>query len=98
MRCVQLRLVENQDFAPAHNLVRQAVTQLENAMDDLLKKIQLADRAAFAGDLAADRDFWQRCIAEWGQGPGYRDRVTGHNVTWFVAAEHNFYNRSLSGA
>ena len=88
LRSIAQNLVENQDFAPAHNLVRQAVTQLENAMDDLLRKIQLAGRAAFAGDLSADRDFWQRCIAEWGQGPGYRDRVTGHNVTWFIAAEH----------
>jgi transcriptional regulator with XRE-family HTH domain len=88
LRAIAQNLVENQDFAPAHNLVRQAVTQLENAMDDLLKKIQLAGRAAFAADLAADRDFWQRCIAEWGQGPGYRDRVTMHNVTWFIATEH----------
>ncbi len=88
LRAIAQNLLENPEYAPAHNLVRQVVTQLENATDDRLKKVQLAGRAAFAGDLGTDGDFWLRCIAEWGQGPGYRDRVTGHNVNWFVAAEH----------
>lgn len=88
LRAIAQNLLENQEFASAHNLIRQVVSQLENATDDLLKKMQLAGRTAFANDLAADRDFWQRCIVEWGQGPGYRDRVTGHNTTWFVAPEH----------
>jgi hypothetical protein len=88
LRSIAENLIENDEYAPAHNLVRQVLTRLENATDDLLKKIQLTGRAAFSSDLGSDGDFWLRCIAEWGRGAGYRDRVTGHNVTWFVAPEH----------
>src|SRR5262249_11028749 len=66
LQAIAENLVKNQEFLAAHNLVRQAVMQLESATDDLLKKIQLAGRSAYAADLADDREFWQRCIGEWG--------------------------------
>ena len=65
------------------------MAQLQSATDDLLRKIQLAGRAAFSNDLTADQPFWQRCVGEWGRGPGYRDRVVGHSTAWFMATEHH---------
>jgi hypothetical protein len=88
LHAIAQNLLENHEYGPAYNLIRQVVSRLEDATDDLLKKIQLAGRAAFANDLGSDGDFWLRCISEWGRGQGYRDRVTGHNATWFVATEH----------
>lgn len=40
-------------------------------------------QSIFSNAWKNDIDFWQTCIDEWGQGPGYKIRVGNHNKEWF---------------
>ena len=73
----------NRDFAEAQDLIQQAQRVLETAFEELLRKVQLMGRTAFKDALKLDPSLWVQCVGEWGQGPGYRDRVARWNREWF---------------
>ena len=74
---------DNPDFAEAQDLIQQAQRVLETAFEKLLRKVQLMGRTAFKDALKLDPSLWVQCGGEWGQGPGYRDRVARWNREWF---------------
>jgi len=74
---------DNPDFAEAQDLIQQAQRVLETAFEELLRKVQLMGRTAFKDALKLDPSLWVQCGGEWGQGPGYRDRVARWNRDWF---------------
>lgn len=67
----------------AEPLLAQAADLMTTAYDDLLRRAQLAGQTLYADQLQHDAAFWMNLQAEWGQGPGYRDRVTSRNRDWF---------------
>lgn len=75
----------NPEYTEAKDLIQQARRVLDSAFEDLLRKAQIMGQTAFKEALKLDPSLWPNCENEWGQGPGYRDRVARWNREWFSA-------------
>jgi transcriptional regulator with XRE-family HTH domain len=87
-REIAANLLHDDQFADAHDLVRQTVRILEGGFDNMLRKAQLVGRSVHADEMSVDAEFWRGCGSEWGRGSGYRDRVNDRNRHWFVDVHH----------
>lgn len=75
------------DFDEATGLIIQAERVMRSSYDDLLRKVQIMGQTRFKDELKLDKAFWTKCSDEWGQGPGYKNRITEHNKDWFSDEE-----------
>ncbi|MFF1499521.1 helix-turn-helix domain-containing protein [Streptomyces sp. NPDC058316] len=67
----------------ARELLSQAQQLMSTAYDELLRKVQLTGLTLYRDQLREDPQFWNDNAGEWGQGPGYLNRVLGRNREWF---------------
>lgn len=88
-------MLENPDYTEAREVIVQAERVLTTSYDDLLRKVQLMGQATFRQALKEDVAFWVECGSEWGQGPGYRFRVSGRNDRWFSADQRKALEQQL---
>ena len=49
--------------------------EIDDEMDDALRRILVAGRAEFEDELRNDGRLWSDCDAQWGLGSGYRDGI-----------------------
>ena len=85
------------EFKEATGLIVQAERVMQSTYDDLLRKVQIMGQTRFKDELKLDKAFWSKCGDEWGQGPGYKNRVTDHNKDWFSDEDRlNLENELLS--
>ncbi len=82
-------------FTEASDLIQQSRRVLESAFEDLLRKAQLMGLTVFTDALKLDPSLWSNCESEWGQGPGYRDRVADRNQQWFNAESRRDLEQEL---
>lgn len=97
-KAIAENLLQDPELTDAHDLVQQALRLIESAIDGLLRKVQLLGQATYTDELKEDQTFWQGCEYEWGQGAGYRDRITYRNTSWFneaTRAQQQEYVRAL---
>ena len=90
-RAIATNLLDDDQFADAHDLVRQTVRLLEHGFDNMVGKAQLVGQSIYADEMRTDANFWQNCGQEWGRGRlsrTYRDRINDHNREWFEVAHH----------
>jgi len=87
----------NSEYDEAKDLIQQARRVLESAFEDLLRKAQIMGETAFKEAMKLDPSLWQNCENEWGQGPGYRDRVAQWNRQWFSAQSGRALEQELWG-
>jgi transcriptional regulator with XRE-family HTH domain len=80
-KTIAKNLTDDELFAEAHDLVRQAVRVVDDSFNAIVRTAQLVGESVQSDELGEDYDFWQKCIAE--SGRGYRDRINGHNRGWF---------------
>lgn len=94
---VAQNLLNDAQYADAHDLVRQAMRAIEGGFDAMLRKVQLVGQSVHADELKGDAEFWRNCEHEWGRGSGYRDRVNGRNRQWFEAAHSGAADQRVFG-
>ncbi|MDD5581483.1 MAG: helix-turn-helix transcriptional regulator [Methylobacter sp.] len=82
-------------YSEAVDLITQTQRVLTDSYEELLRKAQLMGQTVFRDALKNDPEFWQKCMAEWGQGPGYKARVAEHNQRWFAAETRNQLEEQL---
>lgn len=50
--------------------------------------MQLSGESLFDEEMKRDSWYWSDCEREWGQGSGYRDRVSSRSENWFDDSSH----------
>jgi hypothetical protein len=80
-KSIAKNLIDDQQFADAHDLVRQAVRVVDDEFDAIVRTSHLVGESIQTDELGEDHAFWQKCSTE--SGRGYRDRINAHNRHWF---------------
>ena len=76
-------LLKTPGWEEASDLVSQSLRIIESGIDSLYRDCQLLGRTIYAEHLESNNALWDGCDGEWGQGPGYRDRVYNRHIEWF---------------
>ena len=76
-------LLKTPGLEDASDLVSQSLRIIESGIDSLYRDCQLLGRTIYAVHLEGNGALWDGCDGEWGEGPGYRDRVYQRHVDWF---------------
>ena len=82
-KAVADNLMQIPDLEDAIDLVQQCTRILEDGIESLLQKCQLLGRTIHIRDLKLSVEPWDSSNNEWGRGPGYKVRVSGHHKDWF---------------
>ena len=82
--------LKDEDLEEAFGLLRQARRVVNDGAESLFKKCEIEGQGIHIGDMEPSTELWNACDGEWGLGPGYRDRVSGHHRDWFDGDSRNY--------
>lgn len=81
------------DYNDASDFIGQAERTMQNAYDEMLRKIQLMGKTMYGEELRRDIAFWVECGSE--SGRGYKQRIVGRNEGWFAAEQRGALESQL---
>lgn len=82
---VAQNILDDPQLEEAHGFVRQVHKAVSDGAEALYVKARLGGVRIHVSMKAPNvlYDLWDLSEGEWGQGPGYRNRVAGHHENWF---------------
>ena len=83
-RFSDLCLAEAGAHPEASQISSQAASLMDQAYDELLRKLQLAGATFFEEQLQFAQDLWMNSLSHWGKGGGYRQKVADELANWFA--------------
>ncbi|AXJ00006.1 hypothetical protein CYPRO_0722 [Cyclonatronum proteinivorum] len=81
-------MLDQNNLQPAHSLLKQLISTTERHFEQLNLMVYSAGREVYKNQLEYDIDLWDKMSAEWGRGPGYKDRISEHASDWFIANDY----------
>lgn len=94
---VLLENMSNQpDLKPAHALIRQLRDTADKRLTDLINQAYAKGRAVYESDLRHDVPFWRELYNEWGQGSGYKQRISKTTHNWFNIKNYPKYEENVT--
>jgi hypothetical protein len=79
--------LQSQDYALARDFIVQTKTLFISQYNKMLDEMCKQSQVEFSKLLTSDPNFWMICKSEWGQGPGFRKRVSNITEEWFKDTE-----------
>ena len=89
-------LLKTPGLEEASDLVSQSLRIIESGIDSLYRDCQLLGRTIYTEHLEGNSALWYGCDWEWGQGPGYRERVYNRHIKWFEDNRNNIDTQANS--
>lgn len=84
-------MLDQPDLKPAYALIRQLRDTAEKRITELTQQAYAKGRAVYEADLRHDTSFWRDLYGEWGQGTGYKQRVSEITHNWFNVRDYAKY-------
>ena len=76
-------MLADDSFAAVHGLIKEALKSADYWREQFVQNATRLGRDAFRPSLGAAIRLWNDCVAEYGRGHGFRDRVADHLQRWF---------------
>ena len=83
------RMLADDDFAPVHGFLKEALKSIGYWRDEFLQASARLGKDAFRPALKGALPLWNKCVAEYGRGYGFRHRVATHFRAWFEDSEQS---------
>ena len=71
------------ELAPARTTLKEIEAGVGSSRAEFVEALHTAGIEVYRESLKQDSVLWGKCAAEWGQGPGFTDRVRDHLERWF---------------
>lgn len=94
-KAIATNLLQDDEFADAHGLVKQTVRAVETGFDGIVRKAQLVGESVHADEMRVDKNFWSKCGSEWVRA---RDIAIGSTVTTRTGSRTNTQAKPMSGS
>jgi len=76
------------ELEPAKDYLNELRRTVPTWRERFLKEARVSGREIFRAELFVDDSIWRKCVRFWGQGGGYRDRVSKCLQEWCDAHPH----------
>lgn len=71
------------ELVPARTTLEEIEAGVGSSRAEFVEALHTAGIEVYRESLRQDSALWRKCAAEWGKGPGFKDRVRGNLERWF---------------